>query len=296
MDGAILHNNPIQLAIEEARRLSEETKLNLKPDIVLSIGTGKPKDRQPSYIPEYTDHMATRSKSLSRAQAMMKHHKNIPFLQMLFTMVSYQVKLNIDCDRRFDQVAREWQKDPDLADRLHRINPDLGEEPPLLDAVDKLDSIAQNTRGWLQDKDEKRRIHAIACRLVASSFYFERRGYAGKGEGSTIDVKGAIRCRISETAEVVALGEFLSSCESDPTLVIINYATHDKEIRIPIQEMVSHGRFDPVEVDIMVLGEDAFTSIELKLERQGLQDQRLYRLSGFPRKLIKEDFKQSRMS
>lgn len=107
------------------------------------------------------------------------------------------------------------------------------------------------------EQDEKCRIHAIEFRLVASSFYFERRG-----EGSSVDVKGAIRCRISEMAEVVALEKFLSSCKSDPALPIINYAAaQDKEIKVPIQTMGSHGRFDPVEVDITVSGEDAITSI-----------------------------------
>lgn len=146
------------------------------------------------------------------------------------------------------------------------------------------------------EQGEKCRIYAIEFRLVASSFYFARRGNECKGEGSSVNIKGAIRCRISEMAEVVALEKFLSSCKSDPALPIINYAAaQDKEIKVPIQTMGSHGRFDPVEVDITVAGEDAVTSIELKLERQGLQDQRLYRLSGFPRRLIKEDFKQSQM-
>lgn len=291
MDGAILHNNPIQVAVEEARRLAIERRMNLKPDIVLSIGTGQPQEWQSSEVTEQTG-----SGALSKEKMMMKHQRKLPFLQMMFTMVSYQVKLNIDCEIRYNHVAREWAKDPMWAGRLHRINPNLGREPPPLDAVHEIDSMVQNVRGWLQHKDEKRRIHAIACKLVASSFYFARRGNAGKGEGSSIQVQGVIKCRLTEQVEVTALGKFLASCIHEPTFVVINYFSPDLEIDLPTQAMLSDGRFDGVEVDITVSGEDASTSIELKLEREGLQDQRLYRLSGFPRKLIKEDFKESRSS
>lgn len=293
MDGAILHNNPIQLAMEETRRLSAERGLNSQPDIVLSIGTGQPKDRSPtSEFPDYTT-----SGTLSREKIMMKHQKKLPFLQMMFTMLSYQIKLNIDCERRYEQAIREWAKDPIWADRLHRINPDLGREPPPLDAVEEVDSVAQSVRGWLQSPDEKRRIHAIACRLVASSFYFERRGNAAKSDpGSSVSIRipGTIRCRITEPTFLTALGKFLAACIHAPTFVVINYSHHpDEEVPVPVQNMVDHGRFDGVEVDFAVFGEDAVTSVELKLEREGLRDQRLYRLSGFPRKLVKEDFKQS---
>lgn len=292
MDGAILHNNPVQIAIAEARRLSLERGLNTKPDIVLSIGTGQPIDGQTS---EFEEPM-TASRNLSKEKMIMRHRKVLPFLHLLFTMVSYQVKLNIDCERRHDQVSREWQKDPELRDRLHRFNPDLGQEPPPLDAVQSVDDIIRSTRGWLQEKDEKMRIHAMACKLVASSFYFERRGNASKVQGSSIKVSGIIRCRLVDTTEVMALGKFFSSCIHEPTFVIINYSCADEETEIPIRTMASQGRFDGVEMNITVLGEEAVTSIELKLERDGLPDQRLYRLSGFPRKLIKEDFKESRVA
>lgn len=289
MDGAILHNNPIQLAMEETRRLSAERRLNLKPDIMLSIGTGQPKDHSPaSELPT--------SGTLSREKIMIKHQKKLPFLQMMFTMLSYQVKLNIDCERRYEQVTREWAKDPDWEDRLHRINPDLGKEPPPLDAVEEVDSIAQSVRGWLQHPEEKRRIHAVACKLAASSFYFERRGNAGKIESSSaIHLQGTIRCRLAETTAITALGKFLAACLHEPALVIINYSRPDEEIALPVDTMLSHGRFDGVGVDFTVSGEETVTSIELKLEREGLQDQRLYHLSGFPRKLVKEDFKQSQV-
>ncbi|KAJ0108083.1 hypothetical protein J7T55_007202 [Diaporthe amygdali] len=193
--------------------------------------------------------------------------------------------------RRYDQAVREWQKDPGWSDRLHRINIDLGEEPPMLDAVDKVKSLVQNTRRWLQDKDEKCRIHAIECELVASTFYFERRGNAGKDEGSPIHVKGVIGCRIFEMAEVMAPGKFLLSYIYDPTLFVINKATQDKVVEMPIKTMVLYGLSDLVEVDITVLEEAVLTSIDLKLEREGLRDQRLYRLSLFLRKLIKQDSK-----
>lgn len=161
----------------------------------------------------------------------------------------------------------------------------------MLDAVGKVQSIVQNTRGWLQDKDEKCRIHAIECKVVASTFYFERCGNAGKDEGSPIHVKGVIGCRIFEMAEVMALGKFLLSCIYDPTLFVINKATQDKVVEMPIKTMVLYGLSDLVEVDITVLGEAVLTSIDLKLEREGLRDQRLYRLSLFLRKLIKQDSK-----
>lgn len=64
---------------------------------------------------------------------------------------------------------------------------------------------------------------------------------------------------------------FLSSCESDPTLIIINYATQDKKIKVATQTVTSRGRFDLVEVDVAALVEDAATSIKLKLDGRELK-------------------------
>lgn len=46
IDGALLHNNPVEIALEEARRLAETESLNLVPDIVLSVGSGLSKHKK----------------------------------------------------------------------------------------------------------------------------------------------------------------------------------------------------------------------------------------------------------
>lgn len=293
MDGAILQNNPIQIAIEEARRLSVERSLSPQPDLVLSIGTGQPRTSD-IHVPE-TSEQYTASKTLARAQGFMSHKKKmLPFMRMLFTMVGYQVQLNIDCERRYKHVAEELHRDPDWKGRLYRINPYLGKEPPLLVDVGEVEPLLQSVRGRMVYPEEKRQTLTVACQLVASSFYFERRGIAGKDENSDISVAGTIRCRLVDADEVRALGRFLASCLREPSFVVINYTRPDEKIQIPVKAMREQGRFDGVELDVAVAGEDAATSIELKMERDGLRDQVLYRLSGFPRKLLKEDSKDAR--
>lgn len=191
-------------------------------------------------------------------------------------------------------MAQELHRDPDWKGRLHRINPDLGKDPPLLDAVGEVDPLLQSVRGRMLYPKEKRQTLTVACQLVASSFYFERRGGAGKGDGSYIKIRGIIRCRLVDTAEVMALGRFLASCLHEPCFIVINYARPDEKVQIPLEVMRENGRFDGVELDVPVAGEDATTSIELKMEREGLRDQFLYRLSGFPRKLLQEESKDAR--
>lgn len=292
MDGALLHNNPIQIAIEEARRLAIERNLHARPDIVLSLGTGQSKD-QPA--PEDWARDFGSSGHIKFTAKGLHQRQKLSLLPMLFTIVKHQLKMNLDCEKRFEQVRQEYTKDSEASRRLHRLNPYLGEEPPLLDAVDKVDLMLNNTRGWTQREEAKAQIHDIACKLVASSFYFQRIGGPGKaqGRGSPIQLRGIIKCRLTNTSEVMALGSFFAKCSPVPTFVLINYVSTDQEVTIPVDVMESQGHFGGVEVRLTVPGEDAVASIELKLERPNGKNRRLFCLSGFPRKLVKEDYSSS---
>jgi hypothetical protein len=56
--------------------------------------------------------------------------------------------------------------------RYIRINPDIGENPPEMDAKDQIKQLQNDTRRELRQTRMKEEIKHVAHRLVASSFYF----------------------------------------------------------------------------------------------------------------------------
>ncbi|KAI9158039.1 Calcium-independent phospholipase A2-gamma [Paramyrothecium foliicola] len=285
LDGALRHNNPIYLAIEETRRLATAQNQHVVPDVVLSLGTG---------LPKHVNHEEDVSLKFLKGQADVPYKKQ-PFLRAVFTMISYQIKLNLDTEDRWKGWSEPLKHDPMWRDRLFRLNPDLGEQPPPMDDVSKVQSLQNNVIGWIETNIEARDlINEVVCSLVASCFYFERKGNAiqVRTQPSSIELHGCIRCRFWNSAShLKALGAFLATCQSRATFVIANDASEGSECRLPVEvaEMQYHGRFKDVPVVINVPTEDTTTRIAVDL-RGILDRRRMYNISGFPRQLMRHDF------
>ncbi|KAI0965763.1 hypothetical protein F4678DRAFT_467205 [Xylaria arbuscula] len=291
MDGAILHNNPIVLAIEEARRLSHLQGQRQIPDLVLSVGTGLPK-----YRPTQEDlAKSTGEKDVSVRRGKIR--RKTPFIRTLFTMISYQIQLNLDSERRWVAWSEPFLRDPQWKERLYRLNPDLGEEPPAMDDVEKIKSLSNNVAGWIENHAEvQEEVNEIACSLVASSFYLELVGKPVKAQDSSIQLHGFIRCRIPhEIQERRALGAFLASCHSPVALVIKSSADgpdgtdgpEDLQIEVPVVDLRERGVYEDISVTFTIGSETTSTTISLDL--CGIcRNRRIFNISGFPRQLVQD--------
>lgn len=287
MDGGFLHNNPLDIATEEAQRIADSHRLSTTPDFLLSLGTCLSQDyKDPQSYQRQFEKFCKREEK----DSMFKSGKlKTPVLtaKTILRAVQFQVKLNIDSERKWEQ----WNErsPPAWTSRAIRVNPDLEEEPPALYEVDKVTPLRYTVTGWLQDPDSVALIKDISCRLVASSFYFERHGHSEKERGSSIRLHGFIRCRLSHCeAYTKALGVFLGTCTTPAAFVIESCTGSSCEIEVPIRSMKEDGRFQGVEVEVLLPGKDSVTSISLKLTNVG--NKRIYPLSGFPRNLMKHDF------
>jgi hypothetical protein len=275
VDGGVLHNNPVEIAMQESRRLAEARNLSLTPDILLSVGTGLHKVHHPSEM-------------LSDAHPGSSQNP-VNWLRTLFTMISYQVRLNLDSERRW---AQQRGRQTSLKDWMYRINPDLGVEPPPMDAFEEVARLEDIVRGWVNNSPEaKDEITNAACLLVASSFYFERNGNPVVANRTCIELPGIICCRLKDESAVAGIGKFIANCHPTANFVIENTPKSDPEqrIKVPIQAMVRDGYYKQPLVDIVIPGEDAETMISLDIPAIDSRRRR-FPISGFPRSLIKQDF------
>lgn len=71
-----------------------------------------------------------------------------------------------------DRVGEEWETE--YASRYVRINPDLKQPPPSLDAKQSLDGLQEKVSNLLRKPTLARKINEVANTLVASTFYFQK--------------------------------------------------------------------------------------------------------------------------
>lgn len=274
IDGALLHNNPVEIALEEARRLAETESLNLVPDIVLSVGSGlsKHKKKLGEVVPDKTTVGPPAQKS--------------GWMKNLFTMVSFQIKLNTDADRRWVQVL---DNEKGMEKRLFRINPDLEMDPPQLDDVQSVDRLALTVPELLaKDWNTHQRTREVSAALLASSFYFEREGAPINISSSMTELQGWIRCRLGGL-DLPQLAKFFKQ-STRPEFVVYNVPKDCDEVHIPVpMDKFERGTFVGLQVRIMISGDDVSTTIALRLP-QVCSARSEYPVSGFPRQLLRLDF------
>lgn len=171
-DGAIYHNNPIQIADKERKLIWPEME-NDFPDIIVSVGTSYNPAARPSsdkaLSPRYS-----RLGVLSHGKSLMK-------------IAIDHIASSLDSEKAWRSYMDVLHPLPNQKARFTRINPQLKENPPGLDEVDRLPYIKEIVRE-MSSTDVN--IQNVALRLIASSFYFEKSQTVELAPDGSIHVKG----------------------------------------------------------------------------------------------------------
>ena len=175
-DGAIYHNNPIQIADKE-RKLIWPTMEDEWPDFVLSIGTGFSQSSSPAA-----------EKTTSSRKAVFSHKKS------LYKTAKNRIDTGLDSETTWNTYMDVLQPPRDYKSRYLRLNPQLAEDPPGLDEVEQMEYIQNLTRDKFSDDD---RIRKAARRMIASSFYFEKSVPEEPKEDHAFQCQGLSRCHAS---------------------------------------------------------------------------------------------------
>ena len=177
IDGAVFHNNPIQIADAERKALWPDVTY---PDVMLSIGTALSSVDDPVLLAKET--------RLRKARKRFVSH-----LQHLLSILKMNMDAALDCDKAFDEYSanitsgmESVEKDTCLS-RLFCINPRIATRLPALDEYDKMDDLWDKVRASLKNDPA---IPKVARQLIASSFYFHLLGPIKDGLGGKHQVKG----------------------------------------------------------------------------------------------------------
>ncbi|EON62430.1 hypothetical protein W97_01652 [Coniosporium apollinis CBS 100218] len=298
-DGALYHNNPVNVANHERKLLWPDTA-NSHPDIVLSIGSGskhylntteESRDRlrkSPSPSSTYPPHDV-------ESNRVLVDWARKPKWTHLWTVLVNRVRDVLDSDRIWESFLLDVAEPQSLQrERYIRLNIDLGFDPPALDAVDQLDNVQTAARDQLYGAAPyKSQIQQIAARLVASCFFFDKTAGSLSETDSGFQVSGAIYCRFGgESASMRALGDYLrlqQTPDFQPYFSIEERYREAHAQRVIIREsviydMISRARFNMEPVTVHTSKQAARITISLYLKpEQG------FAISGFPRSLIVEE-------
>lgn len=152
-DGAIYHNNPIQIADKERKLIWPNMEAEW-PDIVVSIGTGFSRNSRPAD-----------DKSIPLRRGVLSHGKS------LYKIAKNHIATSLDSETTWETYMNILQPPPIQRSRYVRLNLQLAEDPPKLDELHQMKYIQDLTRDRFSDDG---RIRRVALQLIASSFYFEK--------------------------------------------------------------------------------------------------------------------------
>ncbi len=191
----------------------------------------------------------------------------------------------------------------DTKKRHWRINPDLMEDPPALDDVQKLPFLRRRMHQIMKHADFQKQIGEIARRLVASSFYLEvltslpkysENVFCGMFflfcNGIKLIREAEIQCKFpSASQELRHLGDYFKNMtilNFQPYFIIGEKGSTSEPIKIIItqqliQGMTMNASFEVGPVLIPVSTESAITTISLSTV-----DGEELPISGLPRALI----------
>ena len=155
MDGAIYHNNPIQIADKERKILWGATQAKY-PDVLVSIGTTYGPDQSNSDLSSAPPQLGVLSHGKSLLKIAIDH-----------------IASALDSEKAWKTYMEILQPPRDDRARFVRLNPQLKDAPPSLEDVECVQSIKNVVRKQMTGSE---RIAQLALQLVASCFYFEKSG------------------------------------------------------------------------------------------------------------------------
>ena len=286
-DGAIYHNNPIQIADKERKLIWPDLE-NEFPDLVVSVGT--------TY--NSAARLSTEKMAVPRL-GVFSHGK------ALYKIAVDHIASALDSEKTWHSYMNVLQPPLNHRSKYIRINPQLDEDPPRLDEVEHMSYIQDKVREMLISDD---RIQKVALRLIASSFYFEK-SQSVPSEGrvqirgmycdllfgnlSSARSAGNLHCRLLEDSqEVSELGKLLRDKIQDGSDVFFivqeeHRGRHAKQVWITIdviERMVRKCQFKMSSILVEISNELANTEILLHF---GAND--IYPISRFPRPLWQDD-------
>lgn len=286
-DGAIYHNNPIDVAYRE-QKLIWPDMADSHPDIVLSIGTG------------YNPNSQTRDTHLSRPGS----RGMISYVMGLAKIAMDHIHSSLDSERTWRVFLERTHPPSRFLDRYVRANLALDNDPPSLDNVEMIDTLSEMTRSRFT-KDISF-IQSISDRLVASSFYFEQSSSAMGAENGdgTFTINGHILSRFPPgSSQIHSLGEafhrrskniFNRGSGGHQPYFVVRERRREREGKLlvisedVIQSMIAHGKFSMRKIQLRVAERMAETEICLCLDGDRAQPT-LYPISGFPKCMLEAD-------
>ena len=296
IDGAVYHNNPIKVADAERKYLWPDVE-TLDPDILLSVGTGK-SSRRP----------AQDTATLDRHSKSSKWFTLVP---KVFKILFARMDDILDSERTWERFSHNVPQHGS-SKRYFRINPELSTRPPALDDKEKVESLEADVIGILDSMNNE--IRAVADRLLASCFYFEKANvqptdgqitgnqcFAMLESASDVTFTGQICCRFDDGTENLRnLGTYLRTFQKPRFAPRFSVTEDDLVIGIiqitdmTIDRMVTFATFSMEDEPtiIQVSSKAAKTTISLVLRpAANYAEVSLTGLpiSGFPRQLRKED-------
>jgi len=154
VDGAVYHNNPIQVADLERKLLWPTDGINI-PDFVLSIGT--------AYNPHSRKKLIEKSSIVNIG--IFGHAKTLASIAM------DHIRSSLDSEKTWSDYMLQLGLPKEYKTRYQRINPLILEDPPALDDVNRMKGLQSTVRKQMTNDPA---IINAAHRLLATSFYFEK--------------------------------------------------------------------------------------------------------------------------
>ncbi|KAI9741336.1 MAG: hypothetical protein M1834_003053 [Cirrosporium novae-zelandiae] len=286
LDGALYHNNPINIADRE-RKLIWPDVLESYPDVILSIGTGVSENSKADEVP-----------------AKPSHRGIISHLKALTKIAVDHIASSLDSEQKWKEYMAAVSPPRRYKDRSIRLNLHLDGDPPKLDDVDSLEDLQGMTRRYFMEEQNKVSIQDVADHLLATSFYFESVSVIDL-ENGWFRCSGKIYCRFANMSnEIGCLGKVLKERRKriyntipgpgdyDPYFVIQERHREKEGSKViltsdVVDTIVEESKFS-MQLKFEVANKTAETTIELCLDDDP-GNLKYYPISGFPRCLYEEN-------
>ncbi|OAL40290.1 hypothetical protein AYO20_00026 [Fonsecaea nubica] len=312
LDGAINHNNPVIVAKRERRLLWPDVE-SRHPDIFLSLGTGQNAAEMSRRLEKLSGH--SREDHLRRKQQnegprdSRKRYRAMKGIKNYFSVLVDKIDNILDTEWSWhefyrDTVGEQWATE--FASHYFRINPDLRQKPPPLDAKHDVDHLRGMVNKLLRQPPLSREVIEIANSLVASTFYFKKdeSHVFGDKQNRAFVCTGHIRCKLAhQDQSIKTLAEFLQNHiigDFVPSFVAKRRLTSSEEFTLFdldkkfLDDMYTRKVFKGTyHAEIELRDREESVYILLRLRQPNSKPNKVhtcdYPISGFPRKFIVEN-------